>query len=90
MRTIIFAAALILSGVVHANCNLSSARLPAGLVKVGDSDRRVLESEPDRVVQLENREGGAAGIRYDFYLRGQTVQVYVRAGRITRVCRIRD
>lgn len=90
MRTIILAAALLLAGAVEAGCHLSSARLSAGLVKVGDSERRVLESEPDRVVQLENRKGGAAGIRYDFYLRGQTVQVYVKAGRITRVCRLRD
>lgn len=90
MRIITLAAALILCGAVEASCNLSSVRLDAGLVKVGDSERRVIESEPDRVVQLENRKGGAAGIRYDFYLRGQTVQVYVRAGRITRVCRVRD
>jgi hypothetical protein len=90
MRTITLIAALAVSVAANATCNLSSVRLDAGLVKIGDSDRRVLESEPDRVVQLENREGGAAGIRYDFYLRGQTVQVYVKAGRITRVCRLRD
>ena len=89
MRTIILAA-LLLAGTVEASCNLYSVRLSAGLVKVGDSDRRVIQSEPDRVVLLENRRGGAAGIRYDFYLRGQTVQVYVKAGRVTRVCRLRD
>jgi len=89
MRIIILAA-LLLAGTVEASCNLSSVRLSAGMVKVGDSERRVIQSEPDRVVQLENRKGGAAGIRYDFYLRGQTVQVYVRAGRITRVCRLRE
>lgn len=57
MRTIILAAALFLCGAVEASCNLSSVRLDAGLVKVGDSDRRVIQSEPDRVVQLENRAG---------------------------------
>jgi len=92
MRTIIFAAALILCGTVEASssCNISSVRLGYTLLKTGDSERRVIQSEPDRVVQLETRDGGAAGIRYDFHLRGQTVQVYVRAGRITRVCRVRD
>jgi hypothetical protein len=88
--TIVLAAALALSVAAHAICSLSSVQLDAGLVKVGDSDRRVLESEPDRVVQLENRRGGAAGIRNDFYLRGQTVQVTVRAAQITRVCRLRN
>jgi hypothetical protein len=90
MRTITLIAALAVSVAAHATCNLSSVRLDDGLVKVGDSERRVIQSEPDRVVQLENRRGGAAGIRYDFYLRGLTVQVTVRAGRIMRVCRLRD
>ncbi|QKK02282.1 MAG: hypothetical protein HND55_06235 [Pseudomonadota bacterium] len=90
MRTIVFVAAMIFGLTVEASCNLSSARLSAGLVKVGDSDRRVIQSEPDRVVQLETRAGGAAGIRYDFYRRGQTLQIHVRGGRITRVCRVRE
>ena len=90
MRTIIFAAVMALSVAAEASCNLSSARLSAGLVKVGDSERRVIQSEPDRVMQLETRKGGAAGIRYDFHQRGQTLQIYVRGGRITRVCRLRD
>ena len=90
MRTIILAAVMALSVAAEASCNLSSARLSAGLVKVGDSDQRVVRSNPDRVVQLETREGGAAGIRYDFHLRGQTLQIYVRAGRVVRVCRLRD
>lgn len=90
MRTIVLAVALIFAMAVEASCNLSSARLSAGLVKVGDSDRRVLDSRPDRVVQLETRQGGAAGIRYDFHRQGQTLQIHVRAGRITRICRVRD
>ena len=90
MRILTLAAVMALSVAAEASCNLSSARLSAGLVKVGDSERRVIQSDPDRVVQLETREGGAAGIRYDFHLRGQTLQVYVRAGRVVRVCRLRD
>ena len=73
-----------------ASCELSSARVNNTLVKVGDSDRRVLSADPDRTVQLTTSAGGSAGIRYDFYQRGVTIQVYVAAGRVTRVCRIRD
>ena len=82
--------ALTLAAPAEASCNLSSVRLSAGLVKVGDTDRRVIESRPDRTVQLQTPEGGTAGIRYDFHERGQTVQVHVRAGRVVRVCRVRE
>ncbi len=89
MRTIILVVLMVMGMAAEASCSLSSARLSTGLVKVGDSDRRVIESEPDRIVQLETRQGGAAGIRYEFYQRGQTLQIYVQAGRIKRVCRVR-
>ena len=52
MRTIIFAAVMALSVAAEASCNLSSVRLDAGLVKVGDSDQRVVRSNPDRVVRV--------------------------------------
>ena len=81
---------VILAAPAWGSCSLSSVRLPAGLVKVGDAERRVIRSEPDRVVRLETAAGGAAGYRHDFYRRGATVQVYTRAGRVIRVCRIRD
>ncbi len=90
MRTIILATFLAFGMTAEASCNLSSARLSAGMVKVGDSDRRVIQSEPDRIVQLETRQGGAAGFRYDFYQRGRTAQIYVQAGRVVRVCRVRE
>jgi hypothetical protein len=86
---IILAALMFLCVPAEASCNLSSARLQAGLVKVGDSDRRVIRSEPDRIVQLETGQGGAAGMRYDFFQRGRTLQIYVQAGRVVRVCRVR-
>jgi len=90
MRSFVLVAALILAPAANASCELSSARISGSLVKVGDSERKVLDQDPHRVVQLENRRGAASGIRYDFHLRGKTVQVYVRAGRITRICHIRD
>ncbi len=95
-RTILLLATILLlplqagtSLASSAQCGLSSVRLAAGLVRVGDGERRVIESGPDRTVRLETPEGGAAGYRHDFYLSGQTVQIYVRAGVITRVCRVR-
>lgn len=90
MRIMLLFLTLLFASVVQADCRLSSARLGNELIKVGDSERTVLRNDPDRTVQLENREGGAAGIRYDFYLRGKTIQVYVRGGRISRICHIAD
>lgn len=89
-RSIVFCLALACAAAAFASCELSSARVNNTLVKVGDSDRRVISAEPDRVVRLTTSAGGSAGTRYDFYQRDVTIQVYVRAGRITRVCRVRD
>lgn len=90
MRIVVFILTLLVASVVQADCELSSARLGNALIKVGDAERKVLRNDPDRTVQLERREGGAAGIRYDFYLRGKTLQVYVRNGRISRICHLKD
>ncbi|MDT8410148.1 MAG: hypothetical protein RQ741_11155 [Wenzhouxiangellaceae bacterium] len=68
----------------------SSERFDQELVNVGDSERKVLELEPDREVRLENHYGAAAGYRYDFYKRGRTIQIYVRSGVIYRICRVPD
>ena len=80
---------LTLAGAVEAASCSQSVRLGNDLILAGDSDRRVIEAGPDRTVSLETREGGAAGYRHDFYRRGVTVQVYVRAGVVTAICRVR-
>ncbi len=67
-----------------------SERFGTILINVGDSERRVLEEEPDREVRLENRFGATAGWRYDFYKRGRTIQIYVRSGVVYRICRVPD
>lgn len=90
MRVILLVLTLLLATVAHASCELSSARLGNKLLKIGDSERRVLESEPDRRVRLVNRRGATTGNRYDFYLRDKTIQIYVRGGLISRVCHIND
>lgn len=68
----------------------TSERIGGRVVKEGDSERRVIELKPDREVRLETRQGGTAGWRFDFYKPGRTVQVYVRSGVVTQVCRVRD
>lgn len=68
----------------------SSERFGNALVRVGDSERKVIQADPDRTVRLETSEGGAAGFRHDFYKQGRTVQVYVQAGVVSRICAIRE
>ncbi|MGY6554387.1 MAG: hypothetical protein ACXIUM_07680 [Wenzhouxiangella sp.] len=68
----------------------STERFGTILIRSGDSERRVLQAGPDRTVRLETREGGAAGFRHDFYRHDVTIQVYVRAGVVTEICRVRE
>lgn len=89
-RFVLLALLVAASAPVVSSCELSSARVNNTLVKVGDSDRRVISAKPDRIVRLTTRAGGSAGTRYDFYQRGLTIQIYVSGGRVSRVCRIRD
>ena len=92
MRTLIFVIAMILAGAAFGQARCSdSHRFGQMLVRVGDSERRVLSyREPDRQVQLENRQGAAVGYRLDFYEYQQTVQVYIQGGVVSRICRVRD
>lgn len=86
----ILAASLSLAhGQTEVKC-YSSERFGGTLIRPGDSERRVIEQEPDREVRLETSAGGAAGYRFDFYKRGRTVQVYTSAGVVTRICSIRE
>ena len=75
----------------QARCG-SSERFGNQLIRVGDSERRVIEvaGRPDMQRQLETRQGGAAGIRMDYYQSGRTIQIYVQGGQVTRICWIRD
>ena len=92
MRALLLCVALLSANLADAQaleCQ-SSERFGSQLLQVGDSERRVIELEPDREVQLETVFGGAAGYRYDFYKRGRTIQVYVRSGVVIRICRVPD
>lgn len=92
MRHLVCTALLLASTLANAQsleC-YSSERFGTELLKVGDSERAVIEKKPDRKVQLETIFGGAAGYRFDFYKRDRTIQVYVRHGVIVRICRVPD
>jgi len=92
MRVLLLCVALFsasLAGAQALECQ-SSERFGSQLLNVGDSERRVIELEPDREVHLETIFGGAAGFRFDFYKRGRTIQVYVRSGVVIRICRVPD
>ena len=77
------------AGDAQTRC-FSSERFGNDLVRVGDSERKVIEADPDRTVRLETSEGGAAGYRHEFYKPDRTVQVYVSAGQVIRICSIRE
>ena len=68
----------------------SSERFRTALVRVEDSEWKAIQAAPDRSVRLETPQGGASGYRYDFYKYGRTVQVYVQAGIVVRICRVRE
>jgi len=91
MRIIAFCLVLLLAhGMLDAqvlHC-YQSERFGTRLINVGDAERNVIEQEPDRTVRLETRYGGTAGYRYDFYKSRRTIQIYVRAGVVVRICRI--
>ena len=53
----------------------------------GDSIGRVYEiaGKPDRVVQLENKFGGATGERLEYYRDGKTILITVSGGKVLRI-----
>ena len=75
-------------GHIHLRC-YNSERFGNKLIQVGDGERLVLEQEPDREAQLENKFGAAAGYRYEFDRRNRTIQVYTESGVVTRICSVR-
>ena len=72
--------ALVLAAPAVASCNLSSVRLSAGLVKIGDTERRRFTASPDCARPARGRS-----VRRDCELTG-----YGSTIPPTRVCRVRD
>lgn len=90
MRYMILILTLVFAASAWGSCNLRSARIDGQMIAVGDSAREAFELGPDREWNLENDYGGAAGLRLDFYERGKTVEVYIKAGKVTKICHRRD
>ena len=93
MKAILFAILIVVAGSAAGQAQVhcsSSERFGGKVIRVGDSDRRVIEAKPDREVRLETKFGGTAGYRFDFYKYGRTVQIYTSGGVVVRVCRLRD
>lgn len=94
MRALVIAAVLVLfsaQALASASCNIRSERFGSALVRVGDSERRVIEvaGPPDLERRLETREGGGAGYRADYFAGRNTIQIYIQGGVVTRICRVR-
>lgn len=81
---------LVVGPALASECHMRSAFVGRDMIKIGDSARKAFELEPDREWRLETEQGGAAGLRLDFYQRRKTVEVYIRGGRVYRICRRLD
>lgn len=69
-----------------------SVRFDRGVVAVGDSAGSVIQKagrQPDRIVQLQNRFGGAVGERWEYYLNGKQVNIELSGGKVTDITEIR-
>lgn len=95
MKTMMILAVLALfsaDAIAQARCNISSERFGTTLIRVGDSERHVMQTagRPDLERRLERAGGGGAGYRADYYRGRETVQIYIQGGVVTDICRVRD
>ena len=65
-----------------------SARFYRGIVTLGDSTGTVVKKagrQPDRIVQLENAFGGAAGERWEYYVNDKQINIVFRDGKVVDI-----
>lgn len=65
-----------------------SARFDRGIVTLGDSTGTVVKKagrQPDRIVQLENAFGGAAGERWEYYVNDKQINIVFRDGKVVDI-----
>lgn len=89
MRAPIFAVLLTLYWSLTASDTIAFGNC---IVSVGDSVGRAYEvaGKPDRVVQLDTPQGGEAGQRFEYFLRGTAVLITVQGGRVVEIEEVRD
>ena len=87
MRAAIFCLFLLLSAPALADTYAFGSRL----VVSGDGAGKVMEvaGKPNRIVNLENDQGAVYGERWDYYLSGKTVSVYLVDGVVKRITEAR-
>lgn len=91
-RTLLAASVIALATSAHAQGEIRSFRHDGQLIQLGDSraDVHTTLGKPDARLQLENRQGGATGQRWEYYEIGTGYQQYsltvdFQGGRITRM-----
>jgi hypothetical protein len=87
MRAAIFCFFLLLSASALADTYAFGSRL----VVSGDGAGKVMEvaGKPDRIVNLENEQGAVYGERWDYYLGGKTVSIYLIGGIVKQITEAR-
>jgi hypothetical protein len=87
MRAAILCFFLLLSAPALADTYAFGNRL----VVSGDGAGKVMEvaGKPDRIVNLENERGAVYGERWDYYLNGKTVSIYLIGGIVKQITEAR-
>jgi hypothetical protein len=87
MRAAIFCFFLLLSAPALADTYAFGSRL----VVSGDGAGKVMEvaGKPDRIVNLENEQGAIYGERWDYYLGGKTVSIFMVDGIVKKITEAR-
>ncbi|WP_425401279.1 hypothetical protein [Algiphilus sp.] len=76
--TLAAALALAVTAAAHAQGEIRSFRYDGQLIQLGDSraDVHITLGHPDARIQLESRQGGATGQRWEYYEIGSGYQKY--------------
>jgi hypothetical protein len=90
MRALILSVLLVATPAAAASPSIELFNCGYQVIGVGDSVGKLKSAcgQPDRVVALQTREGGAAGTRYEYDRNGGTVMFTVSTGRVKRIERI--
>lgn len=83
MRALLLFILLITSTAAHAD----SYRFSKGLVVDGESVAKLIDraGQPARIVQLENKYGGAVAERWEYYIGDKMIAFVIQGGRIVSI-----
>ncbi len=91
MRAIILGLLIATAALAAPVMASSTATFGMKVLSVGDSVARVYElaGEPSRVVQLENRFGGAIAERFEYFQGSKVIKVTIKDGRVVAIDEVR-